>query len=188
MVGYYRCFCRNFATVVTPLTDLLSTARKFVWSPECDSAFNAAKDLLSSAPELSAPCFTLPFKLQVDASSSGAGAVFLQEDANGVEHPVCYFSKKFTNAQHKYSTIEKETLALVLALQHFEVYLGGSNHVITVYTDHNPLVFLHSMQNSNQRLMRWPLIIQEYNLNIQYCKGSENTVADALSRVYCAVE
>ncbi len=70
---------------------------------------------------LSAPCFTLLFKLQVDASSSGAGAVLLQEDANGIEHTVCYFSKKFTIAQQKYSTIEKETLALVLALQHFEV-------------------------------------------------------------------
>ncbi|KAL0152923.1 hypothetical protein M9458_051752 [Cirrhinus mrigala] len=116
MVGYYRSFCRNFASVVTPLTDLLSTARKFVWSPECDSTFNAAKDLLSSAPVLSAPCFTLLFKLQVDASSSGARAVLLQEDADGVEHPVCYFSKKFTNAQQKHSTIEKETLALVLAL------------------------------------------------------------------------
>ncbi len=114
--------------------------------------------------------------------------MLLQEDANGVEHPVCYFSKKFTNAQQKYSTIEKETRALVLALQHFEVYLGGSKHVITVYTDRNPLFFLHKMLNSNQRLMRWSLIIQEYKLNIHYCKGSENTVADALSRVYCAVE
>lgn len=166
MVGYYLSFCKNFATVVTPLTDLLSTARKFVWSPECDSAFYAGKDLLSSAPVLSAPCFSLPFKLQVDASSS----VLLQEEASGIDHPVCYFSKNFTNAQQKYSTIEKETVALVLALQHFEVYLGGSNHVITVYAYHNPLVFLHRMRNSNQRLMRWSLIIQKYNLNIQYSK------------------
>lgn len=186
MVGYYRSFCQNFATIVTPLTDLLSTARKFVWSPECDSAFKAAKDLLSSAPVLSAPCFDLPFLLQVDASSSGAGAVLLQ-DVNGVEHPVSFFSKKFTSAQQKYSTIEKEALALVLALQHFEVYLGGSS-CVTVYTDHNPLVFLHRMRNSNQRLMRWSLIIQEFNLTIQYRKGSENVVADALSRISHAVE
>ncbi len=82
MVGYYRNSCRNFATVVTPLTDLLSTFRKFVCSPECDSAFNAANDLLSSTPVLSDSGFTLPFKLQVDASSSGAGAVLLQEDTN----------------------------------------------------------------------------------------------------------
>lgn len=75
----------------------------------------------------------------------------------------------------------------MLALQHFEVYLGGSS-CVTVYTDHNPLVFLHRMRNSNQCLMTWSLIIQEYNLNIQYRKGSENVIADALSRVSYAVE
>lgn len=184
MVGYYRGFCKNFATVVTPLTDLLSTAKKFLWTSECVSAFVSAKDLLSNAPVLSAPNFALPFQLRVDASFSGAGAVLMQEDTCGVEHPVCYFSKKFTRPQQKYSTIEKEALALLLAVQHFEVYLGGSSHPIIVYTDHNPLVFLHRMCNSNQRLMRWSLVIQEYNLVIRYCKGSDNTVADALSREY----
>lgn len=184
MAGYYRSFCKNFASVVVPLTDLLSTSRKFVWSHDCNSAFNAAKDLLCHAPVLSAPNFALPFKLQVDASSSGAGAVLLQEDSAGVEHPVSYFSKKFAKCQQRYSTIEKEALALLLALQHFEVYLGSNCNPVVVYTDHNPLVFLWRMCNSNQRLMRWSLIIQEYNLDIQHRKGSENIVADALSRVY----
>ncbi|KAL0153620.1 hypothetical protein M9458_051100, partial [Cirrhinus mrigala] len=184
MTGYYRSFCKNFASVVAPLTDLLSTSKKFVWSQDCNYAFKAAKDLLCHAPVLSAPNFSLPFKLQVDASMSGAGAVLLQEDVTGVEHPVSYFSKKFTRCQMKYSTIEKEALALLLALQHFEVYLGCSSNPVVVYTDHNPLVFLGRMQNSNQRLMRWSLIIQEYNLDIQHRKGVENVVADALSRVY----
>ncbi len=85
--------------------------------------FNAAKDILCNAPVLSAPNFALPFKLQVDASSVGAGAVLLQEDRDGIDHPVCYYSKKFSKCQQRYSTIEKEALALLLALQHFEVYL-----------------------------------------------------------------
>ncbi len=184
MAGYYRGFCKNFSSVVAPLTDLLSTSRKFEWSLACNCAFNATKDLLCHAPVLSAPNFELSFKLQVDASSSGAGAVLLQEDLAGVEHPVSYFSKKFTRCQQQYSTIEKEALALLLALQHFEVYLGGSCNPVVVYTDHNPLVFLGRMCNSNQRLMRWSLILQEYNLDIQHRKGAENVVADALSRVY----
>lgn len=117
MTGYYRGFCRNFATVVTPLTDLLKAERKFVWNAECEAAFDSAKDLLCHAPVLSAPNFDLPFKLQVDASGVGAGAVLLQEDKVGIEHPVCYFSKKFTTCQRNYSTIEKEALALMLALQ-----------------------------------------------------------------------
>ncbi len=182
MAGYYRGFCKNFATIVSPLTDLLSTSKNFVWSPECDRAFVAAKDLLCYSPVLSAPNFSLTFKLQVDASAVGAGAVLLQEDRAGIEHPVCYFSKKFSKSQQNYSTIEKEALALVMALGHFEVYVGGNCTPLVVYTDHNPLVFLSRMCNWNQRLMRWSLYLQEYNLDIQHKKGSENVVADALSR------
>ncbi len=186
MAGYYRGFCRNFASVVSPLTDLLSLARVFVWTPACEQAFRAAKDLLCNAPILSAPDFGHPFKLEVDASATGAGAILIQESELGIEHPVCYFSKKFTLCQRRYSTIEKEALALLLALQHFEVYLGGSSFPIVVYTDHNPLVFLARMCNSNNRLMRWSLIVQEFYLDIRHKKGSQNIVADALSRVHGA--
>lgn len=184
MSGYYRSFCKNFAAIVSPLTDLLSASRKFVWTPECMDAFNAAKDLLCTAPVLSAPNFARPFKLQVDASAAGAGAVLMQEDGAGVDHPVSFFSKKFTKCQLNYSVIEKEALALLLALQNFEVYLGGSDSPILVYTDHNPLVFLTRMSNTNQRLMRWSLIVQEYHLDIRHKKGIDNIIADALSRTH----
>ncbi|XP_033952347.2 uncharacterized protein [Pseudochaenichthys georgianus] len=70
--------------------------------------------------------FSKPFKLEVDASGVGTGAVLLQEDAQAIDHPVSYFSRKFNKHQLKYSTIEKEALALLFALQHFEVYLGSS--------------------------------------------------------------
>lgn len=182
MVGYYRGFCENFATVVSPLTNLLSPFKKFLWSAECANAFAAAKDIMCNAPVLAAPDFTLPFQLQIDASATGVGAVLLQEDPFGVDHPVCYFSRKLSKCQQNYSTIEKETLALLMALQHFEVYVGGSCTPVLVYTDHNPLTFLSRMCNSNQRLMRWSLIVQEYNLDIRHKKGSENVIADALSR------
>ncbi len=79
MAGYYRGFCRNFAAIVSPLTDLLSTSRKFVWTSECMSAFNAAKDLLCTAPVLSAPNFSSPFQLQVDASATGAGQSYCRK-------------------------------------------------------------------------------------------------------------
>ncbi len=96
MTGYYRGFCKNFATVVTPLTDLLSTERKFVRDEMCEFAFCSAKDLLCNAPILSAPNFALSFTLQVDASARGAGAVLMQADEAGIKPPVSYFSKKFT--------------------------------------------------------------------------------------------
>ncbi len=90
---------------------------------------------------------------------------------------------KILKHQLNYSTIEKEALALLLALQYFEVYVGSSPLPLVVFTDHNPLVFLSRMRNSNQRIMRWALIIQEFNLEIRYKKGKENVLADTLSRV-----
>ncbi|XP_039894583.1 uncharacterized protein LOC120737796, partial [Simochromis diagramma] len=95
--------------------------RRFLWMPED---------------------FSKPFKLEVDASEVGAGAVLLQDDGQGVSHPVRFFGKKFDTHQRRYSTIEKETLAMLLALQHFDVYVGSTSQPVEVFTDHNPLVFL----------------------------------------------
>ncbi len=159
MAGYYREFCPNFASVSAPLTDLLKADVKYVWSSICQQAFSQLKDLLSSAPVLAAPRLDRPFNLQVDASDAGAGAVLLQVDEKGVERPVSYFSKKFKGYQRNYSVIEKEALALVMALKHFDVYIGAGC-LLVVYTDHNPLTFLRSLQNPNQRLMRWALFLQ----------------------------
>ncbi|KAL0147780.1 hypothetical protein M9458_056923, partial [Cirrhinus mrigala] len=183
MIGYYRNFCCNFSTVVSPLTNLLKSTAKFVWSAECHQAFQNGKLLLSSAPVLAAPKLDQPFQLQVDASQVGAGAVLLQSDEKGVEKPVCYFSRKFNKHQFNYSVIEKEALALIWALQHFEVYVGGGLHSIVVYSDHNPLTFLQSVKNStNQRLVRWALFLQPFRLVIRHIRGVENVLADALSR------
>ena len=114
----------------------------------------------------------------------GIGAVLLQEDNNGIDHQVCYFSKKFNKHQKNYSTIEKECLALILAIQQFEVYLTSSTSPIVVFSDHNPLSFLHKLKNKNQRLLRWSLLLQEFNLDIRNIKGKDNIILDALSRVW----
>lgn len=181
MAGYYRSFCRNFASVAAPLTNLLSPKVPFVWSDVCQLAFENLKALLASAPVLAAPDFDRPFKLAVDASDVGVGAVLLQADSSDVEHPLAYFSKKFNMHQKHYSTIEKEALALILALIHFNVYVSSSQPLM-VYTDHNPLVFLSRMKNSNSRLMRWSLFLQEFNLTLVHIRGKDNIIADSLSR------
>jgi len=183
MAGYYRKFCSNFSDVVEPLTNLLKKKNKFLWTGKCQEAFDRLKAILESAPVLKAPDFSQPFKVSVDASDVGVGAVLLQDDQNGVEHPVCYFSKKLNKHQRNYSTIEKECLALILALQHFEVYISSAPSPVVVFSDHNPLTFIDRMKNKNQRLLRWSLYLQEYNLDIRHIKGKDNLIADALSRV-----
>ncbi|XP_076030460.1 uncharacterized protein LOC143018764 [Oratosquilla oratoria] len=166
--------------VAEPLTDLLRKDHDFVWTPTCETAFKNLKSLLTNAPVLRAPDFQRPFLLQVDASDTGIGAALLQEH-NEVLHAIAYYSKKLSPAQKNYSTIEKETLALVQALIHFEVYLGSST-TIQVYSDHNPLKFLQTMKNKNPRLTRWSLFLQPFNLTIYHIKGVFNVLADVLSR------
>ena len=135
----------------------------------------------AKVPVLLAPHFNKEFKLAVDASDIGAGGALLQED-NGVDHPVCYLSKKFNKHQKNYSTVEKESLSLFLALQHFEVYLTSSSSPVDVFSDYSPLIFIHKMKNKNQRLLRWSLLLQEYNLDIRHIRGKDNIILDALSR------
>lgn len=118
---------------------------------------------------LATPNFVCPFKLEADASALCAGAA----DEHGVDHPICYFSKKFKKHQLHYSTIEKEALAQLLALQHFKVYLGSSSVPTVVFSEHNPLVFLTRIRNSNQRLTHWSLLLQDFNIDIRYKKGLE---------------
>nr|XP_054760876.1 uncharacterized protein LOC129267163 [Lytechinus pictus] len=120
MSGFYRKFVPNYSTVVSPLTNLLKAKVKYVWSDECQRSFENLKAILVNEPVLAAPNFTKPFKVAIDACDVGVGAVLLQEDEEGIEKPVCYFSKKLNRFQKKYSTIEKEALSLVLALQQFE--------------------------------------------------------------------
>ena len=92
--------------------------------------------MLQSFPVLQAPDFEKQFKLVIDASDLGAGAVLQQEDSEGIYHSICYYSMK----QEKYSAIEKEVLTLLLALHHFDVYLDATLKPVLVFTDHNPLV------------------------------------------------
>ena len=179
MAGYYRKFCTNFSGIAEPLTNLLKKSTKFKWNDKCQDAFDRLKAILKSAPVLLAPDFDKCFKLAVDASDVGIGAVLLQEDNNGIDHPVCYFSKKFNKHQKNYSNIEKECLALILAIQQFEVYLTSSTSPIAIFSDHNPLSFLHKLKNKNQRLLRWSLLLREFNLDIRHIKGKDNIIPDA---------
>ena len=182
MAGYYRKFCLNFSEIAATLTNLLGKKLKFVWTDDCQLAFDKVKLLLQKSPVLKSPDYEKPFRLIVDSSDVGTGSVLVREASDGLDHPVSYFSKKFLKYQKNYSVVEKETLGLVLALEHFDVYLGSTPFKIKVYTDHNPLTFLKTMKNKNQRLVRWSLALQEYILEIQHIPVSENVVADALSR------
>ena len=164
------------------MTDLLRKGTKFLWNSKCQHAFDQVKAVFINKPVLKTPNFDKPFILSIDASDRGVGAILEQKDDEGIKHPVAYFSKKLNKCQCNYSTIEKEALALIMELQHFEVYLSNGNRLIEVWTDHNPLTFINRFKNKNQRLTRWSLYLQEWNLMVKHIRGTENVLPDILSR------
>ena len=182
LTGYYRRFIPNYATIAAPLMDLTKkTAPNQVnWTTSCEEAFQELKRLLCSYPILCAPDFDKPFVLQTDASDRGIGAVLSQSDADGLDHPIAYFSKKFLPREQKYATVEKECLAIKTGIEAFRIYLAG--RPFTVQTDHQSLVWLDRLKENNPHLTRWSLALQPYQFVVVHRTGKSNGNADTLSR------
>ncbi|GJV72700.1 reverse transcriptase domain-containing protein [Tanacetum coccineum] len=146
----------------------------------CINAFETLKKKLTEAPILVVPDWNLPFELMCDASDFAIGAVLGQRKTKHFQ-PIHYASKTMTEAQIHYTTTEKEMLAVVYAFEKFRPYLVLSKSI--VYTDHSALKYLMNKQDAKPRLLRWVLLLQEFDITILDKKGSENLAADHLSRL-----
>ncbi|KAD2803902.1 hypothetical protein E3N88_37279 [Mikania micrantha] len=153
---FYRRFIKNFLKIARPMTQLLEKDAPFVFSDECLHAFRLLKEKLVNAPIMIAPDWALPFELMCHASDFAVGAVLGQRKAKHF-HPIYYASKTLNDAQEHYTTTEKELLAVVFA-----------------------------KQDAKPRLIRWILLLQEFDIEIRDKKGAENVVADHLSRLECS--
>lgn len=181
--GYYREFIPGYAALAKPLTDATrkGAPNSVVWTENLEEAFKALKSALSSPPVLRLPDLQRRFTLRTDASDSSLGAVLLQEH-DGVLHPVSFASRKLTQTESSYAAVEKEGLALIWGIHRFRPYLEGVP--FTVQTDHRPLQYINKCKHANQRVLRWSLMLQEYDFKVEYIRGSENVGADYLSRIY----
>lgn len=148
---------------------------------EAKEAFNTLKHCLTTAPVLRHPDFTKPFLIQCDASEYGIGAVLFQKNEDGLENPIAFYSQKLNSCQKNYSVTEKECLAAVLAVKRFRPCVELMN--FTVITDHASLKWLMSLKDLSGRLARWSLQLQNFDFSIEHRKGSDNIVADTLSRM-----
>ncbi|XP_065416479.1 uncharacterized protein LOC135974099 [Chrysemys picta bellii] len=182
LVGYYRRFIPQFATIAASLTGLLTkdSPRQVRWSPECEAAFQTLQKCLCQEPVLYSPDFKRPFILQTDASGVGLGAVLSQE-VEGKDHPVVYLSRKLFPRERNYAVVEKEALAVKWACDALRFYLLGAP--FTLVTDHAPLRWLMRMKDNNARIMRWYLALQPYAFTVQHRAGKDHTNADFLSRM-----
>ncbi|XP_063334794.1 uncharacterized protein si:ch211-282j22.3 isoform X1 [Pelmatolapia mariae] len=181
MAGFYHRFIPHFSTRAALLTDLTGarSPNKITWTEEAKMAFQDLRQSLSKSPVLHSPDFERNFILQTDASERGLGAVLLQGPP-GERHPVAFISRKLFPREVRYSTIEKEGLAIKWALDSFRYYLLGREFILE--TDHKALQWIERMKDTNGRITRWYLAIQPFRFTINHIPGKDNCTADCLSR------
>jgi hypothetical protein len=174
MCTYYRKFVKGFSQLCAPLTDLTKKGA-FKWSEEAQFTMDKMKKVMSTCPVLALPDFGLPFTLECDASGEGIGVVLMQN-----RHPLAYESRKLRGPELLYSIYDKEMLAIMHALAKFRQYLVGARFVVK--SDHNSLKYLLEQKDLNERQQKWVSRIQAYDFDIEFVKGKNNVVVDALSR------
>jgi hypothetical protein len=147
---------------------------RFIWTSECQEAFEKVKHALTNAPVLAPPELGKPFEVVSDASGVGLGAVVLQDG-----RPVAFESRKLSPAEQNYTVTEQQMLGVVHALKTWRCYLEGSD--FTVVTDHCPNTFLDTQVNLSRRQARWSEFLSRFKFDWEYRPGRTN-VADPLSR------
>ncbi|KAJ9557548.1 hypothetical protein OSB04_012162 [Centaurea solstitialis] len=176
--GFYRRFIKDFSKISKPLCLLLQQDHAFDFDEDCKTAFKILKKALVIAPVIITPDWSKPFEIMCDASDWAVGAVLGQRQ-DKIFHSIYYSSKTLNSAQINYTTIEKELLAVVFAFE--RSYLMGTK--VIVHTDHAAIKYLVSKKDAKPRLIRWVLLLQEFDLEIVDRKGVNNQVADHLSRL-----
>jgi len=152
----------------------------FEFDHACLQAFEILKKALISAPIIQPPDWFLPFEIMCDASDYAVGAV-LGQTKDKKHYAIAYASKTLTGPQLNYATTEKDLLAIVLAIDKFRSYLVGAKVIICF--DHAALKYLLTKKDAKPHLIRWILLLQEFDLEIKNKKGVETSVADHLSRM-----
>jgi len=175
LASYYRKFVRHFGIIAQPLTELLKKDAPFVWTSSQQEAFTALQSALSTAPVLALPDFQRPFHIDTDASGVGIGAVLHQDG-----HPIAFISKTLCPRNRGLSAYEKEYLAILLAVEHWHHYLIQGEFFI--HTDHRSLTHLNEQRLNTVWQQKVFTKLLGLSYKIVYKRGSDTTVADALSR------
>jgi hypothetical protein len=175
LTRYYRRFVKSYATIASPLTDLLKK-EAFKWNAAATQAFDKLKVAITTAPILALPQFSIPFTIETDASGTGVGAVLSQ-----LGHPIAFFSKKMVPRMQKQSAHTRELFAITEAIAKFRHYLLG--HKFIIRTDQKSLRSLMDQALQTPEQQAWLHKFIGYDFTIEYKPGKDNVAADALSRV-----
>ncbi len=173
---------KKFSLIAAPLHRLTENTKAWSWTPECELAFNALKERLTTAPILGFPQFDLEFTVDCDTSSEGLGAV-LSQAHDGKEYVISYASRTLSKAERRYCATRKEMLALVWTIRQFRPYLYGKK--FTVRTDHNALKWLCSFHKPEGQVAKWLESLAEYDFIVQHRPRTQHVNTDSLSRLPC---
>ena len=180
MVGWYRKFIPAFAHTAKPLFSLLKNDSVWEWNDEHQHAFEKLRDVITRQPVLTIADPNKHYVLETDASDVAIGAVLQQEDEEGYLHPVAYASRLLSATEQRYSTTDREALAIPWALEHFNTYCEG--HKYTALTDHAALRYMLNNKETTPRMHRMVARLSPYEITLHYRAGSDNHAADLLSR------
>eukprot|EP00253_Pinus_taeda_P026994 PITA_26994 len=161
--SYYRRFIEQFSKIALPLFKLLTKDVLFNWNENCQQAFELLKNKLSTAPVLRGPNWSLPFHIFTDASETAVGASLGQKEES-CTYAIYFISKNLTPAESNYTVTEKETLAIIYAVNKFRHYITG--YEVFVHTDHSAIKHLMNKPITSGRVTRWLLLLQEFNITI----------------------
>ena len=176
LTGYYRRFIQNYAQIAIPLTNLLKEESLNEWNDSCQEAKETLIKTITTAPLLQTPDYSAPFTVTTDASDVALGGVLSQNDK-----PIAFTSKTFSGAETNWIIYEKELFAIVYALRKWEHYLLSNNQV-TIITDNNAVTYIQNQEKITAKQARWLTYMAQFNYIIIHRPGSQNQVADAISR------
>ncbi|UYV76561.1 K02A2.6-like, partial [Cordylochernes scorpioides] len=186
LLMYYSRFIRNIADILAPFYHLLKKNSKWNWTGEHRILFAKCKALLTNESVLAHYDATRELVLACDASSYGLGVVLSHGNDRKEETPIAFASRTLTEAERRYSQLEKEALSIIFGCEKFRQYLLGREFVLI--TDNRPLMHIFSPQKpipicAASRIKRWSLKLSAFKYTVEFRKTDDNGNADALSRL-----
>ena len=181
MAGFHRIALPDFSTKVAPLLPLLSKGNKFIWTDEHEQAFLTIKSALTNAEFLLFPDWTKPFFLLTDASKVAISAALYQRDQVGLMKPISFCARSLTKFERSYGITRLEQLGVIYGINQYDIYLKGKTFFLC--TDHEALKHLLHLKEGPEQIMRWSLILADYNFHTCHISGDKHVTPDFLSRL-----
>ncbi|QRW21852.1 Retrotransposable element Tf2 protein [Rhizoctonia solani] len=179
--NFLHWFVANFSHMARPLHNLVKKDTPWVWGTKEQELFQGLKDAITNAPVLCHVDPTKPYFLETDASSAALDSILSQHQEDGCLHPLGFLLESFKGAEQNYNTHDKELLAIICSFEHWRIFLEGTAHPITVFTNHWNLEYWKESQMFNCHHARWHLLLAGYNFQIVYCPGKQSGRPYALS-------